>query len=271
MKPTYGRVSTYGIMHTCEEFDHPGPITRNVRDNAAALNILAGFDANDYFSVNTPVCPDYSGRIGESIKRAVIGVPVSVFSSNIQPGVHAAVCDAVRALEKQGAIIKEIQLCDQKELGMYRKAHQTVLFGNAYTVHEKDIAEFPELIAEDLLQYMKLKSGSVSDYIRALYLRPRFKEIFRTLMRDLDVIMLPTMPITATDFDARELVIEGKKINVEEAFTRYVWISNFSGFPALSMPCGMEDGLPIGVQFIGAEWDEANVYRFAAELERCQF
>jgi len=268
MKPTYGRVSTHGIMHTCEEFDTPGPMTKNVRDNAAALNMLAGYDADDQFSVNTPVRPDYGARIGEPVKGAVIGVPFSVFSANIQRGVQAAVNDAVRALEKQGAIIKEIQFPDHKEMSMYRKAHQTVLFGNAYAVHEKDIADFPELIAKDLLDHMKSASGSVAGYIRALQLRPRFREIFRTLMRDLDVIMLPTLPITATDFDARELVIEGKKLYVEEAFTRYVWISNFSGFPALSMPCGTEDGLPIGVQFIGAEWAEDNVYRFAAELER---
>jgi len=268
MKPTYGRVSIYGIMPVSEELDHPGPFTRNVMDNAAALNILAGYDEADYYSVNTPVCSDYGKRIGESVKGAVIGVPFSLFSDNIQKGVLSAVTGAVRALEKRGAIIKEIEFPGPEEMAMYRKAHQTVLLGNAYTVHEKDIAEHPELIAKDVLE--RLRTGGnipVADFVRSLHMRPRFKEIFRTLMRNLDIIMMPTVPITATDLDAREMILNGQTTSVYEPGTRFVWISNFTGFPALSMPCGMEDGLPIGVQLIGPEWAEDNIYRFAAELE----
>ena len=268
MKPTYGRVSVYGIMPLSEEFDHAGPITRSVRDNAAALNSIAGYDANDYFSVNTPVCPDYGRRIGESVRGAVIGVPFSFFSGSIQRGVLAAVTDAIKALEKRGAIIKEIEFPGPEELAMYRKAHQTVLLGNAYTVHEKDVAEAPELITKEVLDRLGTGNIPVTDFIRSLYIRPRFKEIFRKLMRDLDIIMMPALPVTATDLDAREVMIDGQMVSVYEAFTRFVWISNFSGFPALSMPCGREDGLPVGVQLIGAEWAEDTIYRFAAELER---
>ena len=268
MKPTYGRVSIYGILPVCEGFDHAGPITRNVRDNAAALNSIAGYDANDYFSVNTPVCPDYGRRIGESIKGAVIGVPFSLFSNNIQRAVLAAVTDAIKALEKRGAVIKEIEFPGPEELAMYRKAHQTVLLGNAYTVHEKDIAESSELIAKDVLERLKTGNVPVTDFVRSLRLQPRFKEIFRKLMCNLDIIMMPTLSITATDIDAREVMIEGHKTPIYDPYTRFCWMSNFTGFPALSMPCGKEEGLPIGVQLIGAEWDEDNMYRFAAELEK---
>ena len=268
MKPTYGRVSAFGVLPVSEFFDHIGPLTRNVRDNAIALNIISGYDEKDIYSKNTPVCPDYNRRIGESVKGAVIGVPFSIFSDNIQKGVLEAVTHAIRVLEKRGAIIKEIEFPSPDEMAMYRKAHQTVLLGNAYAVHEKDIADHPELIFKEIIDRIDGGKGSLADFVRSMHLRPRFKRVFRTLMRDIDVMMMPTTAITATDIDLREVAIEGQKTHVFEPLSRFVWTSNFTGFPSLSMNCGMDDGLPVGIQIIGAEWAEDNIYRFAAELEK---
>jgi aspartyl-tRNA(Asn)/glutamyl-tRNA(Gln) amidotransferase subunit A len=108
MKPTFGRVSLHGILPVSEELDHAGPLTRTVRDNAMALNIIAGHDPNDHFSVNIPACADYTRAIGKPVKGAVIGVPFSFFSDCIQPGVLSAVNNAIRVLEKQGAIMKNL-------------------------------------------------------------------------------------------------------------------------------------------------------------------
>jgi aspartyl-tRNA(Asn)/glutamyl-tRNA(Gln) amidotransferase subunit A len=197
----------------------------------------------------------------------IIGVPFAFFSDDIQPGVLSAVTEAIRALEKCGAVIKEITFPKAEELEGYRKAHQTVLLSGAYTVHERDIMEHSDLIAPEILERMKRGNGTVPDFIRSLYARPRFKELVRKLMDPIDIVMMPTLPITATDIDAQEVTIAGRKSPIYEPYTRFTWIGNFTGFPALSLPCGMDNGLPVGVQFIGHEWAEDVIYWAAAKLE----
>jgi aspartyl-tRNA(Asn)/glutamyl-tRNA(Gln) amidotransferase subunit A len=182
--------------------------------------------------------------------------------------VLSSVDEAIRLLEKRGAVIKEISFPGTEELADYREAHQTVLLGGAYTVHEKDIREHADLIAPEVIERMKDGNGTVPNFIRALHARPRFRKLVRELMDPVDIIMMPTLPITATNIDAREVTIAGREFPVYEAYTRFTWINNFTGFPALSMPCGTDNGLPVGIQLIGHEWAEDDVYWFAAELER---
>jgi aspartyl-tRNA(Asn)/glutamyl-tRNA(Gln) amidotransferase subunit A len=268
MKPTYGRVSIRGIMPLSADLDHAGPLTRTVRDNAAVLNVIAGYDPCDEFSRNIPVSPDYAGRIGEPVKGAVIGVPYSLFSDTTEPAVLSLVSETIRILEKQGAAIREITFPGGDEYEEYRKAHSTMLETGAYTVHEKDIREHPEMIAPEILDRMRQGNIPAPVFVRSTHARLRFRRLVQYLMKGIDIIMMPSLPNIAVDIGTQELTVCGKKTTIREASTRFTWQGNFLGFPALSLPCGTVDKLPAGVQIIGHEWDEENVYRFAAELEK---
>lgn len=262
MKPTYSRVSTYGVYPLSWSFDHVGPISRGVKDNALFLNILAGYDPRDKNSLNIEV-GDYTSALEKSIKGSVVGVPYSYFD-DVEQCVKEAVLKAVQRFEEMGAVIKEIELPDLKA---YETAHTTIVQSEAFVIHEDNLRDNPDLINPEVLERFIAGNTASIEYIKSVNMKVQFKELLRKAMDGVHVLALPAMPVVPRDIGTATVELNGISYPVQPLYKQFTWQFNYSGLPALSMPCGSCGGLPIGLQIVGHEWDEYNVYRFANQLE----
>lgn len=268
LKPTYGLVSKFGVYPLSYTFDHVGPMSKTVEDNAILLNSMRGFDANDEASVRRK-SEDYTRRLQEGIKGTTIGVPASFIDAILDDEIRAAFHQAVRLFETMGAKIKRLNFDDMTEL---RNARRTVQMCEAYTVNEKHIQLHPEMVDDEIRRRFSGFEFHVVDYIRAVRQIPQAKSVFMQQMKEVDVLLMPVSPILPPDIGQREIEVDGKTYGCIDQLTRYMWQANLTGFPALSVPCGFSSaGLPIGIQLMGRPFDEANLYRFAHafEIEQC--
>ncbi len=261
MKPTFGLVSKYGVYPLSWTLDHVGPMTRTVLDNALLLNVLAGYDARDPYSVKADA-QDYTRLIGQSIRGTVIGVPSSYYFEDVQEEVEQQVRNALNAFEELGA---EIRVIDLPHIRQYALAQQIILRSEAYAVHEALLREHPDQydleVRERLLTGQDEKAHA---YIHAQQLKHAAVEEFMHALKQADVMVAPTLPILPPDIGQRQVSIQGNEEHVRAALTRLTGPTNFTGLPSLSVPCGFSaSGLPIGMQLIGRPFDEANLYRFA--------
>jgi aspartyl-tRNA(Asn)/glutamyl-tRNA(Gln) amidotransferase subunit A len=266
MKPTFGRVSKYGVYPLSWTLDHVGPMTRTVLDNALLLNVLSGYDERDPYSIKTDA-EDFTRFIGQSIKGSVIGVPSSFYFDNVEEEVEQQVRHALKVFESLGA---EIRVIDLPHIQQFSLAHQITIRSEAYAVHEAMLRDRSEQydpeVRERLLTGMDEKAHA---YVHAQQLRHVAVQEFKQALNEADVIVTPTIPILPPDIGQRQVHIRGNKEHVRSALLRLTGPTNLNGFPSISVPCGFsESGLPIGMQLIGKPFDEANLYRFAYAFEQ---
>jgi aspartyl-tRNA(Asn)/glutamyl-tRNA(Gln) amidotransferase subunit A len=284
LKPTYGRVSRYGIVAFASSMDQVGPMTKNVRDAALLLQVLAGHDPADSTSVNRPV-PDYPGALQSGIKGLRVGVPKEYFVAGMQPEVEKAVRTAVGELDQQGALIEEISLPHTEyavavyyvvataEASSNLARYDGMRFG--YRANAKDLGETYMLTRNEgfgaevkrriMLGTYVLSAGYYDAYyLKAQRVRALMKRDFDEAFKRCDVIVTPTTPTTA--FKIGEKTQDPLQMYLSDIFTISV---NLAGLPALSLPCGFDDtGLPIGVQMIGKPFEEATILRVAHHYEQ---
>jgi len=266
MKPTFGRVSKYGVYPLSWTLDHVGPMTRTVLDNALLLNVLSGYDEWDPYSIKTDA-EDFTRFIGQSIKGSVIGVPSSFYFDNVEEEVEQQVRHALKVFESLGA---EIRVIDLPHIQQFSLAHQITIRSEAYAVHEAMLRnrseQYDPEVRERLLTGMDEKAHT---YVHAQQLRHVAVQEFKQALNEADVIVTPTIPILPPDIGQRQVHIRGNKEHVRSALIRLTGPTNLNGFPSISVPCGFsESGLPIGMQLIGKPFDEANLYRFAYAFEQ---
>lgn len=266
MKPTFGRVSKYGVYPLGYTLDHVGPMTRTVADNAVLLSALAGHDARDPYSVAMPA-EDFTRRIDEGIAGGVIGIPPAGFFDDTDPEVAAAVHAAIKLLEKLGAAVRVVAMPDwQKALA----AQRMIINCEAFAIHRDNLAtqagRYEEEVRERLLPAESFKAY---DYVDAQqYKHIACRELSEALA-GVDALALPTLPILAPDIDQREVLIKGKPQQVRAALLSLTSPINMIGFPSMSVPCGLSaSGLPIGLQLVGRPFDEATIYRFGYAFEQ---
>lgn len=284
LKPTYGRVSRFGLVAFGSSLDQIGPITRTVRDAATLLQVISGPDPNDSTSVQVPV-PNYVSEIGKDVHTLRLGVPESWFQAGLDPEVEAAVHSAIRHLEQLGCPIVPIELPHSEfaiatyyiiapaEASSNLARYDGVKFGyrskrteDLETMYRSSRTEGfgPEVKRRIMLGTYVLSSGYYDAYfLKASKVRTLIKQDYLEAFRKVDLIVGPTTP--TLPFKIGEKAENPLEMYLSDVYTV---TANLAGIPGLSMPCGFSrKGLPIGLQILAPHFEEGRILRLAHALE----
>jgi aspartyl-tRNA(Asn)/glutamyl-tRNA(Gln) amidotransferase subunit A len=283
MKPTYGRVSRFGMIAFASSLDQCGPFGRSVRDVALVLRALAGHDPRDSTSVDVPV-PDYAAELSGDVRGLRLGVPREYFVAGMEPGVEAAVRTAVGTLRGLGAEIVEVSLpSTDRGLATYYiiapaeasanlARYDGVRYGLSAGAGElwenydrtRGSGFGPEVKRRIMLGTYALSAGYYDAYyVKAQQVRTLIKAEFFEVLSTVDAILAPTSPTVAFKIGAK--ADDPLAMYLNDACTLPV---NIAGLPGISVPCGLSGGLPVGLQVIGRAFDETTVLRVADAYER---
>lgn len=264
LKPTFGRVSRYGVMPLDFSLDHMGPLTRSVRDAAVVLNALAGFDPRDDTSSRQPV-EDYVPGEDVSIRGLRIGLPENFYFDRVDPEAAAAVRRAAETAQSLGARIVPVRVPDMAAMNAVGRI---IVQAEASAVMEPYLGEREKFGADVRALLDQGRLLAATDYIHAQRLRRLMKQQFAALWKQADCLFTPTTPTAAPRIGKLTIEIDGAVEDVRLATTRLVRAINVLGVPALSMPCGLDrQGLPLSLQIIGRPFREALILRVAAVVE----
>ena len=262
IKPTYGRVSRFGVVPLSWSLDHAGPMARSVEDCAILLQTIAGYDAKDPASTNLAV-PDFRAVLRDGIKGLRVGVPrAHWFDENkgTDPETEAVFDNALKTLESLGAVIVKI---DGKAFSIARKANQTILVCEAYAYHEKTLQATPMNFGSSVRRRM-LEGAflSAADYITAQRARSVMNAQIRANFSRVDVFAVPGAARPPEAFEN----LNPNEQNLRPNFTNPF---NLTGLPAISAPCGFTSGnLPVGLQIAARPFEEGTCFRIAYAYEQ---
>lgn len=285
MKPTYGRVSRFGLVAFASSLDQIGPITRTVEDNARVLEVISGLDPMDATSVNLDV-PKFTDALTGDVKGLKIGVPKEYLGEGVDPEVKESVMQALKVYESLGATWEEVSIPHAKyAVAAYyllssseASANLARFDGVRYGVRTKNADNMIDMFKKSrsegfgeevkrriMLGTFALSSGYYDAYYKkAQKVRTLIKNDFEKIFENYDVIIGPTTPTTA--YKVGEKINDPLLMYVNDITTIPV---NLAGAPAITVPCGFsENGLPIGLQIIGKHFDESTVYRTAHAFEQ---
>ncbi|WP_455913889.1 Asp-tRNA(Asn)/Glu-tRNA(Gln) amidotransferase subunit GatA [Pseudomonas syringae] len=284
LKPTYGRVSRWGMIAYASSLDQAGPMARTAEDCALLLQGMAGFDVNDSTSIDEPV-PDYSAGLNASLQGLRIGVPKEYFSAGLDPRIADLVMASVEALKKLGAVVKEISLPNLQhaipayyviapaEASSNLSRFDGVRFG--YRCEDpKDLTDLykrsrgegfgPEVQRRIMVGAYALSAGYYDAYyLQAQKIRRLIKNDFMNAFAEVDVILGPTTPNPAWKIGAKNADPIAEYL---EDF--YTITANLAGLPGLSMPAGFADGLPVGVQLLAPYFQEGRLLNVAHQYQQ---
>ncbi len=285
LKPTYGRVSRYGLVAFASSLDQIGPLTKDVTDCAIMLKAISGHDPSDSTSADLPV-PDYQTLLGRDIKGFKLGIPREYFISGMDPSVDGALREAIGVFERLGAVIEDISLPHTEyavatyyiiataeassNLARYDGAkygYRTKDADNLIDMYMKtrDDGFGPEVKRRIMLGTYVLSAGYYDAYYKkAQQVRTLIKGDFDKALGRVDAILTPTAPTPA--FKIGEKTEDPLQMYLSDIFTIS---ANLAGIPAISIPCGFtEDKLPIGLQILGRHFDEERVLQVAYAYEQ---
>ena len=261
LKPTYGRVSRAGLTPLSWCLDHPGPMTRTVEDAALTMNAIAGPDPQDPATADVPV-PDYTAALTGEVRGLRIGVVKEYFDNEIDAGVANIIQRAIGVLGELGAEIVEVSL------PLYDYAQpisNAILSAEATTAHRDTLLNDGDRLYPQVRE--RLEEGlfiSAAEYLRAQQARQVFCAQVAGLLRDVDLLAGPAMPVTAPPILERRIEVGGQSLPATPLLTKYTRVYNITGSPAIAVPCGFaDDGLPVGLHLAGRNFDEATVLRAA--------
>lgn len=267
LKPAYGRVSRYGLLSMTSSTDVIGPLTKNVEDAGLILKIIAGQDRLDSTTIDYPV-PDYQAEMKKDITGLKIGIPKEFFGAGLDEEVEEAVRQAITVLEDAGAEIVEVSLPhSQYSIAVYyvitpselsanlarydgiRFGHHSQAAKNLFEIYAKSRGEGfgPEAKRRIMLGTYALSAGYYDAYyLQAQKVRTVIKKETDKVLADVDLLLTPTSPHPA--FKIGEKVDDPLKMYLEDV---YMGLASILGLPAISLPCGFSQGLPVGLQLIG--------------------
>ena len=286
IKPTYGRCSRYGIIAFASSLDQAGPIAQDVRDCAVLLKSMAGFDAKDSTSYNTPV-PDYESFLEQDINGMVVGIPKEYRLDGMNKEIVAYWDKAAEILKSGGAEVKEISLPHTKyalaayyvlapaEASSNLARYDGIRFGdrkNGNSLDELYINTRTEGFGNEVKRRIMIGTYVLSAgyydayYLKAQKVRRLIHDDFMNAFKECDVILTPTSPITAFPIGDEKMLQNPINMYLNDVFTVSV---NLAGLPALSLPIGLSaEGLPYGMQIIGKPFDEQTIFKAAYKLEQ---
>lgn len=260
LKPTYGRVSSFGVIPLSWNLDHVGPLTRTVRDAALMLSRIAGYDKLDPASINIPV-GNYFEHLEDGVKGWRIAVAKGDYIEAADTEVLLAVDQAVQVFKDLGAEVNEIDLSWLEQLAM---ANSLMTQADGAAFHRERMAAHPDWFGADVLK--RLQDGSAcssSDYASARQTQSEGRRRLELFFDEFVLLLLPTTPITAP------LIAETGPIQAARQLTRFTSPFNLTGLPALSIPCGFTGtGLPVGLQIISKHWGEASILQAGYAFEQ---
>ncbi|MBI5700007.1 Asp-tRNA(Asn)/Glu-tRNA(Gln) amidotransferase subunit GatA [Candidatus Saganbacteria bacterium] len=284
LKPTYGRVSRYGLVAFASSLDQIGPLAKDVTDSAWLMNVLAGYDPKDSTSVDIPV-PDYRMALVNDVKKFRIGLISDLMGKGTDEAVKAAIKDAARKLESLGAIVEEVSLptfeyavptyyliapaeassnlarFDGVKFG-HRSSDAPDLLTMYYNTRREGFGA--EVKRRIMLGTYALSAGYYDAYyLKALKVRTLIKQDFEKAFKHFDVLISPTAPSPA--FKIGEKAADPLSMYLSDIATIPV---NLAGLPAISLPCGFSGGLPIGLQIIGEAFAEEKLLQVAYTYEQ---
>lgn len=279
LKPTYGRVSRYGMIAYASSLDQGGPMAKTAEDTAWLLNAMAGFDERDSTSVNEAV-PDYTASLNDSIEGLRIGLPKEYFKEGLQADVAKVIEAAIKEYEKLGAIITDISLpytdlsvpayyvIAPAECSSNLARYDGVRYGyrceqptDLQDLYKRSRSEgFGNEVKRRIMIGTYVLSSGYYDayYIKAQKVRRLIRDDFTTAFKKVDVILSPTSPTPA--FKLGEKMHDPISMYLSDIYTIAV---NLAGLPAISIPAGFVNGLPIGLQLIGPLFGEAKLLNIA--------
>ena len=275
LKPTYGLVGRGDIVPLSESYDHAGPIAWTVEDCALLLDAIAGYDPRDPNSADVPLL-DFAAALGDRLtpedaaRGTRVGIPDRFFYDLLDDEVAEALGATRATFEQLGAVLVEVMMPDGVDdlLSVYRAVQRP----EAFTYHTDMgwLAERSDKYHPETLANLKLGGEySAADYIRAQHRRRVFTDAMRAVLRQVDVLLTPTLPISAPLADEYDsaFVVRGQAL--EGGSLRFTLPFNLTGQPALSIPCGFSaGGLPIGAQLVAAHFNEPTLLRLGHAFQR---
>ncbi|MEQ1484802.1 Asp-tRNA(Asn)/Glu-tRNA(Gln) amidotransferase subunit GatA [Methyloglobulus sp.] len=284
LKPTYGRVSRYGMIAYASSLDQGGPMARSAEDTAILMQAMAGFDPKDSTSVDMPV-PDYQAGLGVDLKGLTIGLPKEFFGDGLSGNVAAVIEKAIQEYQKMGAVVKEVSMPNLKlaipayyviapaECSANLSRFDGVRFGyrcenpqdltDLYT-RSRGEAFGKEVKRRILMGTYALSAGYYDAYyIKAQKIRRLISEDFKKTLAEVDVIMGPVTPSTA--FGIGEKMGNPIEMYLSDIYTIAI---NLAGLPAMSIPAGFAEGKPVGLQVIGNYFTEDRLLNIAHQYQQ---
>jgi len=283
LKPTYGRVSRYGMIAFAASLDQAGPLAQSAEDAAMLLNAMAGFDTRDSTSTELAV-PDYQATLNENINGLKIGIPKEYFGDGLDAGVQSAIEEALKEYEKLGAQLIDIELPNSSlsvptyyvvapaECSSNLSRFDGVRFGyrcenplNLEDLYKRSRGDGfgPEVKRRIMIGTYVLSSGYYDAYyLKAQRIRRLISEDFKEAFKKVDVIMGPTTPTTA--FNIGEKTNDPITMYLSDVYTIAV---NLAGLPGMSIPAGFSENKPVGLQLIGNYFEEAKLLNVAHQYQ----
>lgn len=293
LKPTYGLVSRYGLVAFASSLDQIGPITKNVRDAAIVLNAIAGPDPRDATSIDSRV-PDYTRSLTGSIEGLRVGIPKEYFVEGVDSGVESSIRTAIETIQGMGAIVAEASLPSTSyamavyyivapsEASANLARYDGVKYGYSVDSRHRGKDDAVGMTTWDALERTRqdgfgaevkrrimlgtyaLSAGYYDAwYKKALQVRTLIRREFDAAFQDFDVLVSPTSPTVA--FPLGEKTADPYTMYLNDVFTQP---ANIAGIPAISVPAGICDGLPVGLQFMASHFQEAKMLRAAYAYEQ---
>ena len=257
LKPTYGRVSRYGVIPLSWTLDNAGPMARTVRDCALLLQAMAGPDPRDPASARVAV-PDFTAGLGRGVRGLVLGVPQQHYYEGLEPDVDRVVRAALRTLEALGARLEPVDLPHAGEL---EPAYSVLIAVEAFALHAGRLRRQWALYGERSRR--RIATGvlyTAAEYQQALQIRRVWTEEVNAVLGRVNALVTPTLPYPAFTLEVQQAGPPDSSWGTRQF--------NLSGHPALSVPCGFTaDGLPVGLQIAGRAFDEATLFRIAHAYE----
>ncbi len=283
LKPTYGKVSRYGMIAFASSLDQGGPIATTAEDLGLMTNVMASFDRKDSTSIDHTIV-DHVGELSASIKGLRLGIPKQFFDSALDPDVATATRDAIAELEGLGAVATEIDIpsiglaipayyvISSAECSSNLSRYDGVRFGyrcdDPIDLEDMYIRSRSEGLGNETKRRILIGTYALSSgyydayYAKAQRIRRLIRESFTSALADVDAIVGPTSPSVA--FDLGEKTSDPVSMYLSDIYTTAV---NLAGLPAVSVPAGFVKGLPVGLQLIGSDFEESKLLRIAHQYQ----
>ena len=282
IKPTYGRISRYGMIAYASSLDQAGPMTKTAEDAAIVLNSMAGFDPKDSTSAQKET-PDYTKNLGKSIKGLKIGLPKEFFSEGLDSNVEQVIMQSISEFESMGAKIHEISLPNSAyAIPTYYivapcecSSNLSRFDGVRYGYRCKDPEDLNDLylrsrsegFGEEVKRRIMIGTYALSAgyydayYLKAQKVRQLISEDFKKAFKNVDVIMGPVSPTTAFEMGSHKDSVSMYLADI------YTLSANLAGLPGMSIPAGFSKNLPVGLQLIGNHWSEETLLNAAHQFQ----
>ena len=282
IKPTYGRISRYGMIAYASSLDQAGPMTKTAEDAAIVLNSMAGFDPKDSTSAQKET-PDYTKNLGKSIKGLKIGLPKEFFSEGLDSNVEQVIMQSISQFETMGAKIHEISLPNSAyAIPTYYivapcecSSNLSRFDGVRYGYRCKDPKDLNDLylrsrsegLGEEVKRRIMIGTYALSAgyydayYLKAQKVRQLISEDFKKAFKNVDVIMGPVSPTTAFEMGSHKDSVSMYLADI------YTLSANLAGLPGMSIPAGFSKNLPVGLQLIGNHWSEETLLNAAHQFQ----